>query len=1458
MRIAPHLTGAGSGAAKVSSRGPRRPNAPRAFADPLASRLGVVLVVVSWTISAHAAEPRSLFDGASLAGWDVRAGEEKWWKAADGMIVGGSLTESVPHNTFLATKDEFGDFELTFKIRIRGGGGFVNSGIQIRSTRVPQSHEMKGYQVDAGPGWWGKLYDESRRNKVIGEPKDGKALAAAIKEGEWNEYRIRAEGPSIRSWINGVAALGFVENDPAIPLTGLIGIQVHGGGKAQVEIKDITLARLPGPPAGAPSPAGPAPTEPLSATDESRHFSLAEGFTAELVLEESTDATNPHGKFVALAFDAHGRLWTTTALEYPVDGNESPQAAQRLYATGGRDKVLVIDDPWAAKPSPPRVFADGLAIPLGVLPYRDGAIVPYGPEIRFYRDANGDGRADGHETVLEGFGVQDSHLFPHQFTRAPGGWILLAQGLFNTSLVKRPGGKPFADGTTEVPFTECKLARMRPDGSSFETLTGGPNNIWGLTISRDGETWLQEANDMGFPIAPYEPGSRYPSRDSNRLRPYQPMMPAPLGPPQMGGTGLSGLALADDLDGWPGPWGAGAGAAAGERMFYVANPITNRIQSIVATRAGDRYVYRKGPDLLTSSDKAFRPVAIQFGPDGCLYVVDWYNKIISHNEVPRNHPERDKVRGRIWRIRHASQPVREPVQLAKLPTEALPQHLNAPNGRIADLAWQEIVDRNATALVLTLDVRARDQAAPLAARLGSLWALEGLGAAPTPLLEALLADPDARMRHEAIRIAATVASEADFRRLAAPLIDDPAPRVRAALGDALRRIPVTDPATIGLIVSFGRERVQGDPWPAYDRNFERYLARWALERHADQVAAFLDSPAGRALPVENRMLAALALEPKAAALAVVKLLPEIARPLDAEEVRTLATQGDVPEVAVALERAALDPASRVATLRALLAARTSLKNPGIEPIVAKATAGLFAEGMKSRDLGLAIELAGAFKLQSVELQVAGLIADPAATAGQRRAAMRCLREIGALTADTARTLMSAAEQDAALRADLLAAWGESRDPASCAALVGMWDDLAAHERQAMAAALARHREGASAIVKALGNDGIDATSLPLASLADMRTVLGQDPVLEKIWGDLTASAPGVLRLTGNDAGSGPTVALDGPFTVEAWVNLDGQIDNQDSLLAAELIDMNFFANTFRVFTRQHKDIVIAKSKTTPGSWNHYAVTRDAEGKFSIYIDGELDAESTARETMPYPGLRVGFSTSPGGTQGRIAEFRVWNRARTADEIRADFDRSFTGDDARPESLVTFHGGAAWGTLAGDARVEPALDAPKLVTAAELAARSEKFAKFRQLAEAGGDQDKGKQLFAIRCLTCHQQGGQGGKIGPVLDGVGVTGVEAILRNVLTPNAAMEGGYRSFRVVTKDGRIVQGLLVSRDATAIVIRQPDTADIRIPAKDVAQADFTGISVMPEGLLESMQPQEVSDLFAHLKSLVGSATRP
>src|SRR5690606_30770027 len=111
------------------------------------------------------------------------------------------------------------------------------------------------------------------------------------------------------------------------------------------------------------------------------------------------------GKPVTIAWDASGRLWTMTALEYPVDANENRAAAEALYARGGKDKVLVFDEPWKPGPQVPRVFADKLAIPLGLLPVKGGALVQYGSEIRRYTDKDGDGRAEGHEPVLGGFGI---------------------------------------------------------------------------------------------------------------------------------------------------------------------------------------------------------------------------------------------------------------------------------------------------------------------------------------------------------------------------------------------------------------------------------------------------------------------------------------------------------------------------------------------------------------------------------------------------------------------------------------------------------------------------------------------------------------------------------------------------------------------------------------------------------------------------------------------------------------------------------------------------------------------------------------------------------------------------------------------------------------------------------------------------------------------------------------------
>jgi hypothetical protein len=209
-------------------------------------RLGLVTLALASVVARSVGA--ELFDGKTLAGWE---GDPKWWRVQDGAITGGSTTEKVPRNFFLATTKSYQNFDLQLKLKLTGvpNTGMINSGVQIRSMRVPNNTEMSGYQVDAGEGWWGKLYDESRRNKVIAEAANLAAVNAAVKPGDWNEVRIRAEGPRIRSWVNGAPALDYTESETNIAQDGHIAIQIHSGGMAVVQVRDVRIEELPATPA---------------------------------------------------------------------------------------------------------------------------------------------------------------------------------------------------------------------------------------------------------------------------------------------------------------------------------------------------------------------------------------------------------------------------------------------------------------------------------------------------------------------------------------------------------------------------------------------------------------------------------------------------------------------------------------------------------------------------------------------------------------------------------------------------------------------------------------------------------------------------------------------------------------------------------------------------------------------------------------------------------------------------------------------------------------------------------------------------------------------------------------------------------------------------------------------------------------------------------------------------------
>jgi hypothetical protein len=201
----------------------------------------LLIAVPSGAVDAQRAgspKPVPIFDGKTFEGWE---GDLKIFRIQDGAIVGGSLKDKVARNEFLCTKKTYSDFELRLKVKLLGEG--ANAGIQFRTKRIPNHHEVTGYQADMGQGWWGALYDESRRNKVLLGPDQAK-MKDLVKAGDWNDYVIRAEGKRIQLWLNGVRTVDYTESDPKVEATGVIAVQIHGGTPSEAWYKDITVVDL--------------------------------------------------------------------------------------------------------------------------------------------------------------------------------------------------------------------------------------------------------------------------------------------------------------------------------------------------------------------------------------------------------------------------------------------------------------------------------------------------------------------------------------------------------------------------------------------------------------------------------------------------------------------------------------------------------------------------------------------------------------------------------------------------------------------------------------------------------------------------------------------------------------------------------------------------------------------------------------------------------------------------------------------------------------------------------------------------------------------------------------------------------------------------------------------------------------------------------------------------------------
>ena len=395
-------------------------------------------------------------------------------------------------------------------------------------------------------------------------------------------------------------------------------------------------------------------SEPLTPAEEAKRFRLPPGFSAQLVASEPVV-----NKPMNLAFDEKGRLWCTSSAEYPWAVKKDQWATPEGQLKESRDKILVFsDEDRDGVVETPTVFADNLNIPTGVLPYGNGCIAWSIPNIWRLEDTDGDGKCDKRTVLFGPLGWEmDTHGMISSLRMGMDGWVYATHGFNNTShfevraennaaaagRVKKP--TPSA-GNTGVPRGELdwgysldlhsgNVFRFRPDGSAVEPYSWGQVNPFGLAQDSWGNFYTADCHSN--PITQLIAGAFYPSFG----KPHDGLGFAPVMCEHAhGSTGLCGVLYIDG-----GIWGA-----EWEDHMLVGNCVTSRINHDAVRFTGATPKAEEREDFMVSEDPWFRPVDLRLGPDGSLYVADFYNRIIGHYEVPLTHPGRDRERGRIWRI----------------------------------------------------------------------------------------------------------------------------------------------------------------------------------------------------------------------------------------------------------------------------------------------------------------------------------------------------------------------------------------------------------------------------------------------------------------------------------------------------------------------------------------------------------------------------------------------------------------------------------------------------------------------------------------------------------------------------------------------------------------------------------------------------------------------------------------